>query len=101
MISSNEHTFLSEEITMLETSEGGHPVLFRWRDVEHKVTEITRQWQDWGFSTTTHKKDFKSRRHRNYYEIRTDQNFHGLLYFDRGVKPSNPRIWVIFEQYEN
>lgn len=92
--------FVGKEITVLETGEGGDPVRFRWRDVEHRVVEVLHRWQDWGFSPVAHKKDFKSRRHRNYYEVRTDRGFHGLVYVDRGVKPANPKTWILYEIYE-
>jgi len=92
--------FLSEKITMLETSPGADPVRFLWRSEEHAVLKITRQWQDYGFSSGVFKKSWRSRRHRNYYEVHTDRGAHLLVYFDRGVKPSSPRHWFVLEQYE-
>ncbi len=98
-MSSEDRKFLSEEIDMIETSDGGEPVCFRWKNSDHRIVKIVRHWQDWGHSEGTHKKSWKNRRHRNYFEIRTDRKLHGLIYFDRGVKPSSPRQWVILEEY--
>lgn len=91
--------FISEEIEMLEASEGGAPVRFHWRGEEHTITKTIREWQDWGHSAGTFKKSWKNRRHRNCFEILTDKNLHAMIYFDRGVKPSSPRVWVIREKY--
>jgi hypothetical protein len=91
--------FISEEIDMLETSDVGSPMRFRWRGEIYVVTDTVREWQDWGHTAGAHKKNWKNRRHRNYYEIITDKFFHGLIYFDRGVKPSSPRKWIILERY--
>lgn len=99
MNSAEDNRFLSEKVTMIETSTGGEPVRFSFRDAEHRVTQIVRQWQDFGFSPVTHRKNWRNRRHRNYYEVKTDQDAHLLLYFDRGVKPSSPRQWYVLEQY--
>ncbi len=93
--------FISEEIEMLETSEVGEPVRFIYRNEAHVVTDIIKDWQDWGHAAGTFKKSWKNRRHRNYFEIRTDCGLHLLVYFDRGVKPSSPRKWVVLEQYDS
>jgi hypothetical protein len=90
---------VGEEIEMIESSDGGEPLSFRWREQEHRVVSIIKSWQDWGHSSAAHKKSWKNRRHRNYYELKTDLGLHGLLYFDRGVKPSSPRKWIILERY--
>jgi len=95
-----EPTFVGEEITVLETSEGGSPLRFLWGGDEHQVQEILRNWQDWGFSTVASRRDWRNRRHRNYFEVKTDAGLHALLYLDRGVKPSNPRKWIILEVYK-
>ncbi|RJP80205.1 MAG: hypothetical protein C4524_03945 [Candidatus Zixiibacteriota bacterium] len=92
--------FVSAELDMLETEPGGRPVRFRYEGAEHRVEEIVREWQDYGFSAAAFRRDWRTRRHRNYYEIRTDRGLHGQVYFDRGVKPSSPRAWVLLEVYE-
>lgn len=91
--------FIGEETDVLETAEGGQPIRFSFRGGEHRVVEIMSQWQDYGFSPAANKRDWRNRRHRNYYEVRTDQGAHLLLYFDRGVKPESPRTWVVLEEY--
>jgi hypothetical protein len=96
---SDEPRFISEEIAMLESAAGGEPVAFRFRNSLHRVTAILKQWQDYGFSSAAVKRDWRNRRHRNYYEVRTDQGTHLLLYFDRGVKASSPRVWVVLAEY--
>ena len=93
--------FIGEEIRMLKAGVGGEPVCFIWRGDEHRVTEIIRCWQDWGFPRGAHSRDYKSRKHRNYFEIQTDRGFYGLVYLDRGVKPRSPKVWVIKELYED
>ena len=91
--------FLSQAIAMLETSAGGDPARFRFRKEEHRVVEILEQWQDYGHSSAAIKRTWRNRRHRNYYELRTDRGLHALIYFDRGVKSDSPRKWAILEQY--
>ncbi len=100
MMEKSAGKFLSEPLEMLETAAGGEPVRFRCRQIEHRVTSLIRQWQDFGFSAAAQKRDWRNRRHRNYYEIRTDQEAHLLVYFDRGVKPGSPRAWVALEEYD-
>ncbi|MCX6639098.1 MAG: hypothetical protein NTW14_01275 [bacterium] len=91
--------FVSEKIEMVQTGEGSEPVLFRWRSAEHQVTEIISCWQDWDYPVGVTKKNWKNRRHRNYFEVRTDSYHHLLMYFDRGVKPTSPKTWVVYEEY--
>jgi len=91
--------FVGEAITVLESGIGGEPVRFSFRLEDHSVVEVVRSWQDWGFSQSVFKKDFKTRRHRNYFEVRTDRGLHALIYFDRGVKLSNPRSWILYQVY--
>jgi len=93
--------FISEEIKMIEVSDCGEPVSFRWRKVDHRVLEVLKYWQDWGHPAGAFKKSWKNRKHRNYFEVRTDSDYHLLIYFDRGVKPSSPRKWAILEHYES
>ena len=91
--------FIGEEIEMLETAEGGRPVRLRFRNQEHCITEVRQQWQDFGFSAATFKKSWRNRRHRNYYEVLTDQGRHFLIYFDRGVKMESRKKWVVVEEF--
>lgn len=93
--------FLSEEISMLATSEGGDPIRFCWRGSEHVVVEVLVSWQDWGFSPVAAKRDWKNRRHRNYYQVETDTGWLATLYFDRGFKPSHPRKWILLEGHRS
>jgi hypothetical protein len=99
MTSKSDSKFLSEEIEMLESAHAGEPIKFRWRDQEHQVVQTIKSWQDWGHPSGAHKKSWKTRKHRNYFEVKTDLGLHGLIYFDRGVKPSSPRKWIILECY--
>ncbi len=91
--------FRSEEIRMLETAAGGAPIRFLHDGREQRVAEILSQWQDYGFSPAALKRNWRNRRHRNYYEVRTEDGAHFLLYFDRGVKPESPRRWILLEEY--
>ncbi len=94
-----EKRFIGQPIAMLETSTGGEPLCFRYGREKHGVVEILDQWQDYGFSPAATKRNWRNRRHRNYYKLRTDKGLHALIYFDRGVKPESPKQWVILEQY--
>ena len=84
---------------MLEISTGGDPARFRFRKEEHRVVEIRDQWQDYGHSPAAVKRTWRNRRHRNYYELRTDRGLRALIYFDRGVQPDSLKKWLILEQY--
>lgn len=92
--------FISAEIRMLETAEGGDPVRFLHAGREYRVAEIQSRWQDYGFSPAAIKRNWRNRRHRNYYEVLTEDGEHFLLYFDRGVKPESPRKWILLEKFE-
>ncbi|HEX7344394.1 MAG TPA: DUF6504 family protein [bacterium] len=97
--SAPEKRFIGQPIAMLETSTGGDPLRFRYRKEEHCVVEILDQWQDYGYSPAATKRNWRNRRHRNYYKLLTDKGLYALIYFDRGIKPESPRQWTMLEQY--
>jgi len=52
--------------------KGGSPVSFIWKNREFRVVEVLKQWQDLTTVLLRPGKDWRSRRHRNGFQIRTE-----------------------------
>lgn len=88
--------FISEEIAVVRDEKLGVPLSFRWRDREYAVKEVIATWADWGFPAgAPRKKDWRLRRHRNYYRVETTDGAVFELYHDRGVRLA-PGNWVLY-----
>jgi hypothetical protein len=94
-----ESRFVSEKIKMLESGDAGEPVRFHWRQMEHRVIQVLSVWQDFDYPVGVTHKNWRNRRHRNYFDVLTEGGHHLLIYFDRGVKPTSPKIWTVYEEY--
>jgi hypothetical protein len=90
--------FISEEITVVRDKNLGNPVSFRWRDRDYIIKDVVAAWADWGFPAgAPRKKDWRLRRHRNYYRVETADGAVFELYHDRGVKLA-PGTWVLYRR---
>jgi len=78
-------TFISKPIEVVEDSSPRRPRSFVWDGTEYVVEKIIAQWQDWNFSAGAKKRDWRSRRHRNYYHVRATDGSEFELYLDRGA----------------
>jgi hypothetical protein len=87
--------FVGEGLRDVRTEKGGCPVSFFWGGREYRVAEMLSQWHDFDYSRLAPKRDWRSRRHRNYYQIRTESGECFELYCDRGTKLGAPKHWVL------
>jgi hypothetical protein len=78
--------FISQPVDVTEASSPRRPDKFVWGGVEYKVEEVIAQWQDWNFSAGAPTKDWRSRRHRNCFHVRTTDGSEFEMYLDRGTK---------------
>jgi hypothetical protein len=78
--------FVSQRIDVEEEDSPRRPKSFVWNGTEYVVEEIMAQWQDWGFSSGAPSKNWRSRRHRNCFRVRTVDGCEFEMYLDRGAK---------------
>jgi hypothetical protein len=87
--------FIGETIEVEEGSGLDGPVRFVWRGRPYATAEIERAWQDHGQPPGVRKPSWRTRRHRNYFEVRTTTAERFRIYLDRGTKREAPRVWVL------
>jgi hypothetical protein len=87
--------FICEPLKSVETEKGGVPVSFKWKNREYRVDSVLRQWQDYDYSSVALKKTWRTRRHRNYFRVRTDSGATFEIYCDRGTKLAAGKHWVM------
>lgn len=87
--------FISQLVEVTEASSPRRPVSFLFDGVEYVVQEIIAQWQDWNFPGGTPTKDWRSRRHRNCFHVRTTEGSEFELYLERGTKPQQGK-WYLY-----
>lgn len=92
--------FIGSALKKVEVGEGGLPLSFRWSDREYHVKKILKHWQDFDYSPLSPKKNWRSRRHRNYYKVVTETGEYFEMYCDRGTKLSAVRTWVLLRELE-
>jgi hypothetical protein len=74
------------------------PTSFTWHNEEFHITKIQRSWQDWGFPAgAPRKKNWRLRRHRNYYRVLTESGRVFEIYLDR--KTPQP-TWILYKELE-
>jgi hypothetical protein len=86
--------FISEPIEVTIDKELKTPIEFYWRGQTFKISEIIIAWQDWKFAGGVTKPDWRQRRHRNYYQIRCDDQTTYEIYLDRGM--SGEPKWFLY-----
>ena len=86
----------SEKINVHCEGEPAVPVSFVWREREFRIVEIIKTWQDWGFPPgSPRRKTWRLRRHRNYFQVRTEEERVFELYLDR----KGPHLeWVLYRE---
>ena len=88
------------DVTCESEHEDGpsRPVSFKWRDEEFRIKEILKSRQDWGFPAGAPKrKTWNLRRHRNYFEIRTECGRVFEIYMDRKTPDLT---WVLYRELD-
>ncbi len=87
--------FVGDTLRQVRTGKGGCPVSFIWKNREFRVVEVLKQWQDFDYSPLAPRKDWRSRRHRNSFQIRTETDECFELTCDRGTKLGAPQHWTL------
>ncbi len=89
------YEFLGEEIDVSEGDGVAGPVRFTLRGETYETAELERAWQDHGQPSTPKRPNWRTRRHRNYFDLRTTSGDRFRIYLDRGVKKSARWTWVV------
>lgn len=93
-----EWQFLSKEIEVERDRQSLMPISFCHNSRRYDIEEILDDWQDWGFSGgAPRKKDWRMRRHRNCYLVRTVSGEVFEIYHDRGIKPGEG-VWIAYRR---
>jgi hypothetical protein len=90
--------FIAEKITVETTGTVKQPARFTWRGTDYEIVEITQNWQDWGFSAGASSRNWMTRRHRNYFRVRTNTGEIFELYLDRSDAPDSG--WYLYQQLD-
>ena len=69
------------------------PVSFKWCGKQHKIIAIEKSWRDWGFHRADPKRNWTTRRHRNYHHVKTKENRIFEIYLDCSNK-AEP-TWIL------
>lgn len=86
--------FIDEKIEVRYDKKKCIPISFTWKEKEYIIKEIIRMCQDWGFpSSAPSRKNWRMRRHRNYYLVRTESDEIYEIYLDRSEKK---RTWILY-----
>jgi hypothetical protein len=93
--------FLGRGIEVVTEGDPRVPVGFRLGSRDHRIAEILEAWQDHGFGRVAPlRKNWRLRRHRNYYRVRTDEGEVFEIYYDRGIGLRHPerRRWYAYRR---
>lgn len=87
--------FISQAISVSRDEANGNPVSFIWNGRVYVIKEIIAVWPDYGFPPgSPRRKNWRMRRHRNYYRVETVDGEVFELYHDRGIKAEGD-TWVL------
>jgi hypothetical protein len=89
--------FIGERIHVTTAGDPAAPASFLWRDQTHRVSSVLFAWSDWGFNPVTKHRNWRARRHRNYYRIVTAEQTVFEIYLDRGTKPGR-EAWILYQR---
>lgn len=85
--------FIDKPLEVEYDSTSLAPKAFRWRGKRFAVAKVLEFRQDWSTPAyAPHARGWRSRRHRNYYTVRTADGQVFELYLDHG---SGRRSWVL------
>lgn len=90
--------FVGQPIEVATDGEISEPSGFNWQDRQYQIKQILVTWFDWNFPAGAKRRDWKSRRHRRYYRIVTDDNEVFEIYRD-GKNPERAADWVCYQQW--
>lgn len=92
---------IAETLSSIKTELGGRPMGFVWRNRKYKVIRILREWHDFDFSPLAPRKNWRTRRHRNHFQVQTDSGACFELYCERGTKLESKKRWVLLYHLQN
>lgn len=88
--------FIDEPIEVEYDARQTEPKAFVWRGQRYAVAEVLEFRQEWQTPAyARHAKGWRSRRHRNYYTVRTADGHIFELYLDHGF---GQRHWVLLRR---
>lgn len=90
--------FISELIEVDKNPTNNEPEAFYWKKCRKKIVKIVSVWQDWGFAAGTAKRNWRARRHRNYYRVECDDDKTYEIYLDR--QTAEKPTWYIYRIIE-
>ena len=93
--------FISQDIEVKVSGKVKSPVSFRLGEQEYAISEIIESRPDYGFGrSTSGRKRWWQRHHRNYYRVKTTQGEIFEIYYDRGTSLSHPerKKWFLSRQ---
>jgi hypothetical protein len=93
--------FIGCELKKVEMGKTGSPLSFRWNNDEFHVKKIIRQWQDFDYNHLSPKKNWRTRHHRNYFQIVTTTGDIFELYCDRGIHLDAPKHWILTRKLDD
>lgn len=90
--------FISEPIEVQAGDNLTAPASFVWQGRNFRVLAVVESWQDHGFGATHPvARNWRTRRHRNYYRVRAEDGRLYELYLDRGA---GQRRWYLYRCLE-
>lgn len=92
--------FIGNMLKGVEVEEGGVPKAFHWDGKEYCIEKIIKKWHNFDYSPLSPKKNWRSRRHRNYYRVITETGEYFEMYCDRGTRLGAPKVWVLLRELE-
>ena len=91
--------FIGQQIDVTTGGTVQQPVSIKWQGTEYQVSEILLSWMDWGFPQGATQRDWKNRRHRNFYRVQTESGEIFEIYNDRGPAGKGSG-WYLFQQLD-
>lgn len=88
--------FIGEKIDVQTSGDIKQPVSLVWHDQVYQVSEIIASWFDWGFSAAAVQKNWRTRRHRNYFRLRTTSGEIFEIYLDRPPSSAEGE-WFLYQ----
>jgi hypothetical protein len=85
--------FICEKIDVQCEGVPAQPSSFVWQKKEYRVTAVKHSYQDWGFARSAPKKNWRSRRHRTYFHVQTEDGTLFEIYLDRATR-AEP-AWIL------
>ena len=91
--------FIGERIAVTCGGEISEPVALEWQGREYRVENVLAAWSDWGFSAGALQRNWRTRRHRNYYRVQLSTGETFELYRDRGPRGEKSE-WYLYQIIE-